>query len=58
VYARVQAARQTGDVNNAPLSYGQDAGLINNVLPAGEIVRQIAREAEEVLSKRLPAFIK
>ena len=37
---------------------GQDAGLINNVLPAGEIVRQIAREAEEVLSKRLPAFIK
>ena len=58
VYARVQAAYQTGDVNNAPLSYGQDAGLINNVLPVGEIVRQIAREAEEILSKRLPGFIK
>ena len=58
VYARVQAARQTGDVNNAPLSYGQDAGLINNVLPAGEIVRQIALEAEDILSKRLPGFIK
>jgi NAD(P)H-dependent flavin oxidoreductase YrpB (nitropropane dioxygenase family) len=58
VYAQVQAARQTGNVNNAPLSYGQDAGLIKNVLPAGEIVRQIAREAEEILSKRLPGFIK
>jgi NAD(P)H-dependent flavin oxidoreductase YrpB (nitropropane dioxygenase family) len=50
VYARVQGAYQTGDVNNAPLSYGQDAGLINNVLPVGEIVRQIAREAEEILN--------
>jgi NAD(P)H-dependent flavin oxidoreductase YrpB (nitropropane dioxygenase family) len=58
VYARVQAAREVGDVNYAPLSYGQDAGLINDVLPAGDIVRRIAREAQEILSKRLPAFIK
>jgi NAD(P)H-dependent flavin oxidoreductase YrpB (nitropropane dioxygenase family) len=58
VYARVQAARQTGDVDNAPLSYGQDAGLINNVLPAGDIVRQIARDAEAILSNRLPGLIK
>jgi NAD(P)H-dependent flavin oxidoreductase YrpB (nitropropane dioxygenase family) len=57
-YARVQAARQAGDVNNAPLSYGQDAGLINDVVPAGEIVQRIAREAQEVLSKRLPAFVR
>jgi NAD(P)H-dependent flavin oxidoreductase YrpB (nitropropane dioxygenase family) len=58
VYARVQAAREAGDVNYAPLSYGQDAGLINDVLPAGDIVRRIAREAQEILSKRLPAFVK
>jgi hypothetical protein len=45
-------------VNNAPLSYGQDAGLINDVVPAGEIVQRIAREAQEILSKRLPAFIR
>jgi NAD(P)H-dependent flavin oxidoreductase YrpB (nitropropane dioxygenase family) len=57
-YARVQAARQAGDVNNAPLSYGQDAGLINDVVPAGEIVQRIAREVQEILSKRLPAFIR
>jgi NAD(P)H-dependent flavin oxidoreductase YrpB (nitropropane dioxygenase family) len=58
VWARVQAAYQNGDANNAPLSFGQDAGLISNVLPAGEIVRETAREAEEILSKRLPAYIK
>jgi len=58
VYAGVQPARQAGDVNNAPLSYGQDAGLIKDVLPAGEIVRRIAREAEEILAKRLPGFIR
>jgi NAD(P)H-dependent flavin oxidoreductase YrpB (nitropropane dioxygenase family) len=58
VYAGVLRAYQTGDVNNAPLSYGQDAGLINDVLPAREIVRQIVRDAEEILSKRLPGFIK
>jgi NAD(P)H-dependent flavin oxidoreductase YrpB (nitropropane dioxygenase family) len=57
-YARVAAARQGGDVDNAPLSYGQDAGLINDVVPAGDIVRQIAREAQEILSKRLPAFVR
>jgi NAD(P)H-dependent flavin oxidoreductase YrpB (nitropropane dioxygenase family) len=58
VWAGVQAAYQTGNANNAPLSFGQDAGLINNVLPAGEIVRNLAREAEEILSKRLPGLIR
>jgi NAD(P)H-dependent flavin oxidoreductase YrpB (nitropropane dioxygenase family) len=58
VYAGVVAARQAGDVNGAPLSYGQDAGLINDVLPAAEIVRRIAREAQEILSKRLPALVR
>jgi NAD(P)H-dependent flavin oxidoreductase YrpB (nitropropane dioxygenase family) len=57
-YARVAAARQAGDVDNAPLSYGQDAGLINDVVPAGDIVRQIAREAQEILSKRLAALVR
>jgi len=30
---------------------GQTAGLIHEILPAGEIVRQIAAEAEEVLRR-------
>ena len=58
VYAGVVAARQAGDVDNAPISYGQDAGLIKDVVPVGEIVRRIAREAEEILAKRLPGLIR
>ena len=47
-----------GDVHEAPLSMGQDAGLINDIPPAGEIVRRIAQEAEEILAKRLPKVLK
>jgi NAD(P)H-dependent flavin oxidoreductase YrpB (nitropropane dioxygenase family) len=58
VLAYIQAARKAGDVNDTPLLYGQDPGLINDILPAGEIVRRIAKQAEDILSKRLPALIK
>ena len=51
--AAVQAARKSGDTNEAPLSMGQDAGLIHDILPAGEIVRRIAGEAEQILAARL-----
>ena len=34
--ASIQAARKAGDVNEAPLSMGQDAGLINDIPAAGE----------------------
>ena len=37
---------------------GQDAGLINDVPAAGEIVRRIAAEAAEILSQRLPQVMK
>ncbi len=50
-------ARKRGDVEEAPLSMGQDAGLIREVLPAGEIVRRIAEEAERILSGRLPGLL-
>ena len=36
---------------------GQDAGLINEILPAGEIVRRIAEQAEEILADRLPGLV-
>jgi len=51
--AQVQDARRRGDIDEAPLSLGQDAGLIHDIAPAGEIVTRIAREAEEILGKRL-----
>lgn len=57
-FDRIQAARKDGDTDEAPLSYGQDAGLIDSVLPAGEIVRRIAKDAEEILSVSLPDLVK
>jgi NAD(P)H-dependent flavin oxidoreductase YrpB (nitropropane dioxygenase family) len=49
---RVQRARQEGDVDNGTLLIGQDAGLIDRIEPAGEIVQRLVREAEDLLSQR------
>ena len=54
--AGVQAARRAGDIEEAPLSFGQDAGLIREILPANEIVRRIVSEAEQILAGRLPGL--
>lgn len=42
----------TGDLEALALYAGQSAGLVHEVLPAGEIVRRIAAEAERVLGVR------
>ena len=36
---------------------GQDAGLIRDIPPAGEVVTRIAAEAEEILRKKLPQLV-
>lgn len=51
---KLSAARKSGDVEEGPMSMGQDAGLIHDILPAGEIVSRIAEEAERILTQRLP----
>src|SRR5689334_23373098 len=56
-HARLQAARKAGDVHEGSLSMGQDAGLIYDIPPAGEIVRRVVEEAERILAGRLPAFV-
>jgi len=56
-FASIKAARRAGDVEEAPLSMGQDAGLIEDIPPAGEIVHRIAKEAEEILASRLPGLV-
>ena len=56
--AAVQAARRAGDTEEAPLSFGQDAGLIRDILPAGEIVRRIVADAERLLSQGLPRLVR
>jgi len=55
--AAMREARVNGDIEEAPLSMGQDAGLIHDVLPAADIVRRIAEEAEDILSARLPGLL-
>jgi hypothetical protein len=42
-------------VNEGPLS--MDAGLIRDIPAAGEIVRRIAREAEEIVTRKLSRLV-
>ncbi len=43
------------DPNRTFLPAGQSAGLVHEIKPAGEIVRDIVREAEEVIRQRFSA---
>ena len=52
------AARAAGDVNNASLSFGQDAGLIDSVKSVKEVVQTIVSEAEEIIRERLPKLLR
>jgi NAD(P)H-dependent flavin oxidoreductase YrpB (nitropropane dioxygenase family) len=51
-------ARRAGDADNAPLLFGQDAGLIDAVKPAAEIIAGIAAEAEEIIRHRLKGLLR
>ncbi len=42
-----------GDISGLPLYAGQSVSLIDKIAPAGEIVRQIAAEARDVIASRL-----
>jgi NAD(P)H-dependent flavin oxidoreductase YrpB (nitropropane dioxygenase family) len=50
-------ARQAGDVDNAPILIGQDAGLIDAVLPVADIIPRMVSEAAEIIAARLPALL-
>ena len=51
-------ARQAGDVANAPILIGQDAGLIEAILPAGTVIQRMVSEAEEIMASRLPGLLR
>jgi enoyl-[acyl-carrier protein] reductase II len=44
-------ARGQGDIENGNAPCGQSAGLIRDVVPAGEVVKALVAEAEEVLAR-------
>jgi NAD(P)H-dependent flavin oxidoreductase YrpB (nitropropane dioxygenase family) len=55
---QVAAARAVGDLDNASLSYGQDAGLIDSVKTVKEVVDEIVAEAEAIIKQRLQALVR
>jgi NAD(P)H-dependent flavin oxidoreductase YrpB (nitropropane dioxygenase family) len=56
-YEKLRVARESGDIEEGSLSMGQDAGLIQDIPPAADIVRRIAQEAEEILARKLPRLL-
>ena len=54
----VAAARTAGDIDNASLSFGQDAGLIDSIKSVKEVVVEIVTEAEAILKNRLPSLVR
>jgi NAD(P)H-dependent flavin oxidoreductase YrpB (nitropropane dioxygenase family) len=55
---QVVAARAAGDVDNASLSFGQDAGLIDSIKGVRQVIQDIIAEAEEIISGRLPGLLR
>ena len=50
-------ARRRDDVEEYTLGVGQTAGLIHNLEPAGQIVRELVEEAEAIVRQRLAGLI-
>jgi NAD(P)H-dependent flavin oxidoreductase YrpB (nitropropane dioxygenase family) len=55
---RVLAARAAGDVDNASISFGQDAGLIDSIKSAREVIQDVVNEAEEIIKSRLSSLLR
>jgi len=56
--AGVRAARKNGDTDEAPLFYGQDAGLINDLPPAATIIERLVADAESQITTSLAQMIR
>lgn len=54
---QVAEARAKGDVQNVPLLFGQDAGLIDDIAPVSEVISRIVAEASEIIGKRLGSML-
>ncbi len=52
------AARAAGDVDNASISFGQDAGLIDSIKSVSQVVGNMVMEAEGIIHGRLPGLLR
>ncbi|MGH7075568.1 MAG: NAD(P)H-dependent flavin oxidoreductase [Stellaceae bacterium] len=48
----------SGDFEEMSLLAGESVGLVDAVRPAGEIINDMVREAEEIITNRLPRLVK
>ena len=48
---------QESNADDGLMWFGQSAGLIDSIEPAGDLVREIVAEAEQILRSRLPTFL-
>jgi len=56
--AALLAARAAGDADHAALFIGQDAGLIDSVVPAAEVIARMVAEAERIIGDRLHPMLR
>lgn len=57
IWERLERAEEENDPDHALLWSGQSAGLIDAVVPAADVVREIVRDAEEIIRTRLQAVL-
>jgi nitronate monooxygenase len=55
--ARYLDASRRGDVDNTGVFVGEAVALIRDIRPAGAILRQIVREAQELLARKAPSLV-
>jgi NAD(P)H-dependent flavin oxidoreductase YrpB (nitropropane dioxygenase family) len=54
---QVAAARRNDQVDDYTIGTGQTAGLIHDLVPAGQVVRDVAAQAETIIVQRLQALV-
>ena len=55
--AGIREARRRGDPEEAPLLYGQDAGLVKDLPPAATIIERLVADAERLIKADLQAKV-
>lgn len=58
IAAGLRAARERDDAPESNLQIGQTAGLITEIIPASQIVRDVVAEAERIIRDRLSGLVR
>ena len=58
IWEKLERAEEEDDPEYALLWIGQSAGLIEAVVPAGDVVREVVRDAEEIIRTQLQVVVR